>query len=38
MNDGRVGTVKAYLQGLQARITGAVAALDGQDFLVDAWA
>ena len=30
-------TVRAYLQGLQNRITAAVAVLDGSEFLVDAW-
>jgi coproporphyrinogen III oxidase len=38
MSDVRVGTVKTYLQGLQERITGAVAALDERSFLADAWA
>ena len=30
-------TVATYLQGLQARITAAITALDGTPFLVDAW-
>jgi coproporphyrinogen III oxidase len=30
--------VRAYLQGLQTRITGAIAAIDGGQFVVDAWA
>ncbi|MFM2075150.1 MAG: oxygen-dependent coproporphyrinogen oxidase [Pseudomonadota bacterium] len=30
-------TVSAYLKGLQNRITGAIAEIDGGDFLVDAW-
>ncbi|MFZ3128489.1 MAG: oxygen-dependent coproporphyrinogen oxidase [Rhodoferax sp.] len=38
MSDVRVGKVKTYLQGLQDRITGAVAALDDRGFLADAWA
>ena len=38
MSDVRVGTVKTYLQGLQERITGAVAALDERSFLADVWA
>ena len=29
--------VSAYLRGLQSRITQAISALDGHDFLVDAW-
>jgi coproporphyrinogen III oxidase len=30
--------VRAYLQGLQTAITSAIAAVDGAEFLVDAWA
>ncbi len=30
-------TVSAYLKGLQNRITGAIAEIDGGEFLVDAW-
>jgi coproporphyrinogen III oxidase len=30
-------TVRDYLTGLQARITGAIAAIDGGSFLVDPW-
>jgi coproporphyrinogen III oxidase len=30
-------TVRAYLQGLQTRITDAIAEIDGGSFLVDAW-
>ena len=33
----RVDTVKAYLMGLQTRITSAIAGIDGGEFLVDAW-
>jgi coproporphyrinogen III oxidase len=33
----RTDAVRAYLQGLQARITSAVAAVDGTAFLTDAW-
>ncbi len=33
----RVDTVRAYLTGLQNRITSAIAAIDGGEFLVDAW-
>ena len=33
----RTGKVRAYLQGLQARITTSMAALDGSAFLTDAW-
>ncbi|MBU3740377.1 MAG: coproporphyrinogen III oxidase, partial [Rhodoferax sp.] len=33
----QVAAVRAYLTGLQNRITGAIAALDGSDFLGDAW-
>lgn len=33
----RTGTVRAYLQGLQARITSAISALDGSPFLTDPW-
>ena len=29
--------VRTYLLGLQSRITGAIAAMDGGEFLVDAW-
>ena len=32
-----VETVRAYLLGLQARITAAVTAIDGSAFVVDAW-
>ena len=34
----RVDTVKAYLMGLQNRITSAIAGIDGGEFLVDSWA
>jgi coproporphyrinogen III oxidase len=34
----RADTVRAYLQGLQTAITSAIAAVDGAEFLVDAWA
>ena len=39
MSDGRVEQVRAYLTGLQQRITAAVAAKDGGDqtFVSDAW-
>ncbi|MES2582526.1 MAG: oxygen-dependent coproporphyrinogen oxidase [Pseudomonadota bacterium] len=38
MSDVRVAQVRAYLTGLQERITGAVAALDDtQNFVSDAW-
>ncbi len=39
MSDGRVGQVRAYLTGLQERITAAVAAADRGDqvFVSDAW-
>jgi coproporphyrinogen III oxidase len=37
MSGVRVAQVRAYLQGLQQRITGAVAALDDQDFVSDTW-
>ena len=30
-------TVRSYLVGLQARITSAIAAVDGGSFLVDPW-
>ena len=33
----RVDTVRAYLVGLQTRITSAIAAVDGGEFLVDGW-
>lgn len=33
----RTEVVRAYLQGLQANITDAIAALDGAAFLTDAW-
>jgi coproporphyrinogen III oxidase len=33
----RTDMVRAYLQGLQARITTAIAALDGSVFLTDSW-
>ena len=33
----RTDTVRAYLQGLQARITSAISALDGSPFLTDPW-
>jgi coproporphyrinogen III oxidase len=33
----RTDMVRAYLQGLQARITTAIAAVDGSAFLTDAW-
>jgi len=33
----RTDMVRAYLQGLQARITTAMAAVDGAPFLTDAW-
>ena len=33
----RTGTVRAYLQGLQARITSAISAMDGAPFLTDPW-
>ena len=33
----RVDTVRAYLVGLQERITSAIAAIDGGEFLVDPW-
>ncbi len=29
--------VRTYLLGLQSRITGAIAAIDGQDFIADPW-
>ncbi|MDZ4074583.1 MAG: oxygen-dependent coproporphyrinogen oxidase [Hylemonella sp.] len=32
-----VHTVRAYLQGLQQRITDAIAGIDGSSFLADAW-
>jgi len=32
-----VHTVRAYLQGLQQRITEAIAGIDGSSFLADAW-
>lgn len=32
-----VGAVRDYLQGLQQRITDAIAAIDGGNFLADAW-
>jgi coproporphyrinogen III oxidase len=32
-----VGAVRQYLQGLQQRITDAIAAIDGKAFLADAW-
>ena len=32
-----VSAVRDYLQGLQQRITEAIAALDGSSFLADAW-
>lgn len=38
MSDARVAQVRAYLVGLQERITGAVAALEGEQvFVSDAW-
>ena len=33
----RTAEVAAYLTGLQKSITGAIAAIDGSDFLTDAW-
>lgn len=33
----RTAEVAAYLTGLQQRITGAIAAIDGKPFLTDAW-
>lgn len=36
-NTPRTETVRAYLQGLQRRITTAIADLDGGSFLTDAW-
>src|SRR5512145_642848 len=32
-----ISTVRHYLQGLQQRITDAIAAVDGSEFLADAW-
>jgi coproporphyrinogen III oxidase len=37
MSDARVGPVRAYLTGLQERITAAVAAMDDQAFMSDTW-
>lgn len=37
MNTPKTDAVRAYLQGLQASITNAIAALDGSAFLTDAW-
>ena len=37
LSASQTGAVRAYLTGLQARITAAVTALDGTAFLVDAW-
>ncbi len=37
LTTSRTDTVRHYLQGLQARITGAIAALDGTAFLTDVW-
>ncbi len=37
LSASQTGTVRAYLTGLQARITAAISALDGTAFLVDAW-
>lgn len=36
-NTSLVSTVRDYLQGLQLRITDAIAAIDGSPFLADAW-
>ncbi len=36
-NTSNVSTVREYLQRLQQRITDAIAAIDGSDFLADAW-
>ena len=36
-NTSAVSTVRDYLQGLQQRITDAIAAIDGSTFLADAW-
>jgi coproporphyrinogen III oxidase len=36
-NTSAVSTVRDYLQGLQQRITDAIAAIDGTTFLADAW-
>ncbi|MCF8209420.1 MAG: oxygen-dependent coproporphyrinogen oxidase [Rhodoferax sp.] len=36
-SSGQTGTVRAYLQSLQLRITAAVAQADGGQFVVDAW-
>jgi coproporphyrinogen III oxidase len=33
----RTQAVRRYLQGLQSRITGAISALDGTEFLTDTW-
>jgi coproporphyrinogen III oxidase len=37
MNTPKTDAVRAHLQGLQASITNAIAALDGSAFLTDAW-
>lgn len=37
MSDARAGQVRAYLTGLQERITAAVAAMDDQAFASDTW-
>jgi coproporphyrinogen III oxidase len=37
VNTSRTHAVRGYLQGLQSRITSAVADIDGGEFLTDAW-
>ena len=37
MGNSQVTTVREYLQGLQQRIVAAATALDGKDFVSDAW-